>query len=222
MIFLCLEGTTDDWSVALMTEEGALGELSFDRQKPMASFLVPAIRDVLQCSNKTLKEQDAIVISSGPGSYTGLRIVASTAKGLCLGSGRPLIAVPTLKSLSWQGVQWQKYDKVIAIMDARRQDVFCAIYDNVGAEILAPTLITLSESCFDPWLEGTVMVCGNGLSKIDSFTWASKVEKGSNRAAASSLFQPAMASFHRGEFENIASFSPFYMLPPNITQSKKV
>ena len=221
MTFLCLEGATDDWSVALMTEEGTLGEMSFDRQKPMASFLAPAIRDVLQNSGKALKALDAIVISSGPGSYTGLRIVASTAKGLCLGSGLPLIAVPTLKSLSWQGVESQKYDRVIAIMDARRQDVFCAIYDNKGGEILAPTLLTLSESCFDPWLEGKVMVCGNGLSKIVPFSWSSKVEKGSPRASASSLFPLAKASFNRGEFENIASFSPFYMLPPNITQSKK-
>ena len=159
---LCLEGATDDWSVALMTEGGTLGELSFGREKPMASFLVPAIRDVLQ-SSKTIKELDAIVISSGPGSYTGLRIVASTAKGLCLGSGHPLIAVPTLKSISWQGVKSQAYDRVIAIIDARRQDVFCAIYDNNGTEILAPTLLTLSESCFDPWLGArqwcVAMVC---------------------------------------------------------------
>ena len=221
MTFLCLEGATDDWSVALMTEGGTLGELSFGREKPMASFLVPAIRDVLQSSGKTIKELDAIVISSGPGSYTGLRIVASTAKGLCLGSGRPLIAVPTLKSISWQGVKSQAYDRVIAIMDARRQDVFCAIYDNNGTEILAPTLLTLSESCFDPWLGGKAMVCGNGLHKIDSFTWSSIVEKGSPRIAAFSLFPLAQAAFDKGEFENIAAFSPFYMLPPNITQSKK-
>ena len=221
MTFLCLEGATDDWSVALVSNEGTHGELSFDRQQPMASYLVPSIRDVLQNCNKVLKDLHAIVISSGPGSYTGLRIVASTAKGLCLGSGLPLIAVPTLKSLSWTGVQSQKYDRVIAIMDARRQDVFCAIYDNKGGEILAPTLLTLSESCFDPWLEGKVMVCGNGLSKIVPFSWSSKVEKGSPRASASSLFPLAKASFNRGEFENIASFSPFYMLPPNITQSKK-
>lgn len=222
MLFLCLEGSTDEWSVALVENGRVLSQLKFDHQSSMAAQLTPAIGHVLSNANSKLGNVNAIVISGGPGSYTGLRIIASTAKGLCLGTGLPLIAIPTLKSLAWQAIESHKYDKIICMLDARRQDVFCCIYDDKGNEIMEPSLITLTDGCFDSYLHGSVVVCGNGQKKISSFKWASKVESGPSQCEASTLFGPALLSFEAKVFENIASFAPFYLLPPNITQSKKV
>lgn len=222
MVFLCLEGSTDEWSVALVENGKVLSELAFDQQSSMAAQLTPAIGHALSGAERKIADLNAIVISSGPGSYTGLRIIASTAKGLCLGSGLPLIAIPTLKSLAWKAIESQKYDCIISILDARRQDVFCCIYDGQGNEILEPSLITLTDECFDPYLNDKVVFCGNGQKKISSYKWASKVQSGASQCQASTLYGPARLSFEARNFENIASFSPFYLLPPNITQSKKV
>ena len=221
MTFLCLEGSTDEWSVAVISQGNVLSLRNYDRQSPMASKLAVAIREVMQESGLSWKDLSAVTIASGPGSYTGLRIIASTAKGLCFGTGLPLIAIPSLLSLAWDGIYSNQFDNVISVIDARRQDVFCAIYNSRGEEIMAPALITLTDHCFDSFLDGKVMVCGNGIAKIDGYIWAPNLVKGPPQSSAISLFKPASKAYTNQNFENLAAFSPFYLLPPNITQSKK-
>ena len=221
MKLLCIEGSTDDWSVAIVDEGRVVASENHSVSNTMASMLAVAIKNTMYQAQISFQGLDGIAIGSGPGSYTGLRIVASTAKGLCLGANLPLLAVPSLKALAMEVLKNSELDFCLAMIDARRNDVFCALYDKMGREIWPAQILTLQNETWKSLPEGKIGLCGNGILKLSPFNWPDIFTKEPAQCNTSYLFQPANQLFIMKAWENLASFSPFYLLPPNITISKK-
>lgn len=221
MKLLCIEGSTDDWSVAIVDDGRVVDSENHSESNTMASLLAVSIKNTLNQAQMGFQDLDGIAIGAGPGSYTGLRIVASTAKGLSLGADLPLLAVPSLKALAMETFKNRDLDFCLAMIDARRNDVFCALYDKMGQEIWPAQILTLQNDTWQSLPKGKIGLCGNGILKLSPFSWPDNYLKGPDRCSASYLFEPANQLFNNKAWENLAGFSPFYLLPPNITSSKK-
>ena len=139
MKILALDSSGLTASVAVIEDENLMGEYTMNYKKTHSQTLLPMIHDMLEMADVSVKELDAIAIASGPGSFTGLRIGAATAKGLGGALSIPLIAVPTLEGLAYNLAGAEAL--VCPIMDARRQQAYYGIYDvsnEVPVEIEKP------------------------------------------------------------------------------------
>jgi len=175
MVSIALDSSTDVCSAALLRD----GEIIAERMNLVGSnhaALLPVYVQQLQAQAADLGLKiDAIVLSEGPGSYTGLRIATSLAKGLCYGLDIPLIAVPTLAVMAYAAISNQQSaisDQQSAVIcpmiDARRMEVYCAMYEIVEGlkEIQPVSAVVVDEQSFAPMLsEHEVYFCGNGADK---------------------------------------------------------
>ncbi len=170
-----------------------------------------------------MKQSDlsAIAISNGPGSYTGLRVGASVAKGMCYALGIPLIAIPTLQSLAWA----ERPDrKVLATIDARRMEVFACLYDNGIQFDKVHSLIWSKETAEQLSSDhSSLIICGNGIEKgAHFFDDIDHIKIRPSQCSAIHLVDLAQISYTRGEFVDVAYHDPFYFKSPHITTPKKV
>lgn len=138
MLLLAIESSGLVASVALMTEDKLIGEYTTNFKKTHSQTLLPMMDAVVQMTGISLDQVDAIVISGGPGSFTGLRIGAATAKGLGLALDKPLVNVPTVDALAFNLYGTEKI--ICPIMDARRQQVYTGLYTFEGDDfkVLCP------------------------------------------------------------------------------------
>jgi tRNA threonylcarbamoyladenosine biosynthesis protein TsaB len=135
-------------------------------QKEHSTFLQPAIREMLEESGTDLSKIDAVTVINGPGSYTGLRVGLSAAKGICFSLGKPLIAISTLE---WMATpfKFSDFDVICPVIDARRMEIFTAMYDRNLVCISPPDSLILENDSFSEWLEsGTVLFTGNATGKL--------------------------------------------------------
>jgi tRNA threonylcarbamoyladenosine biosynthesis protein TsaB len=169
------------------------------------------INEVLSESNLELSQLDAVAISKGPGSYTGLRIGVSAAKGLCFSLEIPLISVPTLASLA-ASVELEDA-MVIPMLDARRMEVYSAVFDAEGNELRETRAEVLNENSFSEYLEkGEVYFCGSGVAKFKTICTqpnANFVEK--KLPSAKEMGTIAFAKYKKSDTEDVAYFEPFYL-----------
>ena len=121
-------------SVALVEEENLLAEYTMNFKKTHSETLLPMIDAMVQLTGVKLSEIDAIAVSAGPGSFTGLRIGSATAKGLGYALHKPLISVPTLEGMAYHFVESQKL--ICPMMDARRKQVYTGIYRFIDGEFV--------------------------------------------------------------------------------------
>ncbi len=163
--------------------------------------------------NKGLRP-DAVAVSSGPGSYTGLRIGVSEAKGLCYGLGIPLIAVPSLKIMAdaviRSGVEADFYCPMI---DARRMEVYAVVYDKQMDEIREVKADIVDETTYSDYLcRGRIAFFGNGSEKCKPVISSLKADFIADvYPAASSMVTLAEQSYENKVFEDVAYFEPFYL-----------
>ena len=207
---LHLETATKVCSVALSLNGKLIScKESNDDQFIHGEALSTYIIDVLSEATIELSQVVAVSISSGPGSYTGLRIGASTAKGLCFGLSIPLIAIPSLYSLIVLAKQKHPKSTIYALFDARRMEVFSQLVDEnmtelkpVGPEILDE----LTGSTFEPFL-----AVGDGARKVSTL-WQDRNVEFDDTILPSALGQIEMAyqKYCLGGFEELASFVPNY------------
>ena len=207
---LHLETATKVCSVALSLNGKLISyKESNDDQFIHGEALSTYIIDVLSEATIELSQVVAVSISSGPGSYTGLRIGASTAKGLCFGLSIPLIAIPSLYSLIVLAKQKHPKSTIYALFDARRMEVFSQLVDEnmtelkpVGPEILDE----LTGSTFEPFL-----AVGDGARKVKTL-WQDRNVEFDDTILPSALGQIEMAyqKYCLGDFEDLASFVPNY------------
>ena len=182
-----------------------------------AALLTSFIEDILEEQKISVDRLDAVSVSSGPGSYTGLRIGLSTAKGLCYGSGKPLIAVSTLHAMCCGLLAQNEIVEDNALfcpmIDARRMEVYTALFDKQGNTVKKVSAEIITEQSFDRWLDGrTIYFFGNGAAKCQSvLTQAGMVFVDNFSHSARFMIPDAVKSFTEGSFENVAYFEPFYL-----------
>jgi len=207
---LHIETATKVCSVAL-SENGSLKGLKEIEEDGYAhgEQLTVLIQDLLKEQGVSIKELDAVSVSSGPGSYTGLRIGASTAKGICYAMKIPLIAIDALTSLS--AIAVKKYDQnICAVIDARRMEVYNLISDaslNPLKEITADIITEESYTEFDPFV-----VCGDGAAKLQEI-WNERncTFDLDIKSSAKGQIEIAFKKFNEGQTEDLAYWEPFYL-----------
>ena len=213
-ILLSLETSTDVCSVALHDNQILLGEAVIREPQAHASMLAPLIEKIISEANVSMGQIQAVAIASGPGSYTGLRIGTSTAKGLCLALDIPLIAIGTLELLAYQGSRVNHLNALLCPMiDARRMEVYCQVTD-AKLEIVRPVSATVVEpGSFEELLEQSpVLFFGNGSGKCrEVITHSNAFFVDGVYPLASALGELALKKFNSGETENLVDFKPFYL-----------
>lgn len=221
-LILSLETSTDICSVALHKEGGLLSEVTIREEGGHSRMLPQLIEQVMRDSRKELRGLDAVSVSGGPGSYTGLRIGASTAKGLAFALEIPLISVDTLYAMAVQAWHSKPTATVVSMLDARRMEVFCEIFSPLG-EVLEPIRSEiLDEHSFSNWLsQSEVYFVGNANEKAKSVITNPKARFLDILPKASSVGEIAWKKFQDAHFEDLAYFTPNYLKEFRVLKSKK-
>ncbi|SHJ59933.1 tRNA (adenosine(37)-N6)-threonylcarbamoyltransferase complex dimerization subunit type 1 TsaB [Pseudozobellia thermophila] len=180
------------------------------------------IEDVIEEAGMSLAELDAIAVSKGPGSYTGLRIGVSAAKGLCFSLDVPLISVATLTSMAHQAKR-QGIDYIIPLLDARRMEVYSAVFDKNYRQIRATEAEIIDENSFCEYFkDGRVLLGGPGAEKCKGVLKTDQVEFAVSMVpSAREMAQLSYAKFRERDFEDVAYFEPYYLKDFILQQGKK-
>lgn len=186
-----------------------------------AEKLTPFIKDVLTESKLTFKNLSAIAIGKGPGSFTGLRIGVSSAKGLCFGLGIPLISISTMEILANATKVYDGY--IIPLLDARRQEVYTAVF-NKNHEFVKKTFNhILDENSFLEYLnKDEVVFLGDGVTKTkEIIKHKNAIFLNDYHPSAKEMCKLAFQKFKNKDFQDVAYFEPFYLKDFYVTPSKK-
>ncbi len=215
-LILHIETSTELCSVALSCENRCLAVKENSEGRNHATMLLPFIENLLNEQNIRINQLDAISVSSGPGSYTGLRIGLSTAKGLCYGAGIPLISVSTLQTMSLgfsQQHQLAASDLLCPMIDARRMEVYTALYDKGGNIIEEISAEIITDQSFSKLLnEHHIYFFGNGAAKCCSvITHNNAIFPDNFMHSARYMIEPALSAYNEKRFEDVAYFEPFYL-----------
>lgn len=214
-LLLCIESSAEVCSVALARngEVVALRESAVERDH--AKLLAPFISGVLGEAGVAPSQLDAVAVSKGPGSYTSLRIGVSTAKGLCYGAGKPLIAVGSLHALTALApakAALLPSDLLCPMLDARRMEVYTAMFDANGVQQTEVTAQVVSESSFAEELRARrIVFFGSGAGKLRQVAQSPNAVFIEVQASASGMAQLAEQHFTQKCFEDVAYFEPFYL-----------
>ena len=216
---ILIETSTALCSVAL-AEDGAIVDYrESSAPKAHASLTAVFIQDMLSERGLSISDCDAVCVSMGPGSYTGLRVGVSTAKGLCFGSGKPLLAVGTLDTLVAQADSDARF--IIPMVDARRMEVYTAVFEN-GIQLTETAPVIIDENSFAEYLEqGPCLSIGDGAGKCADVIRHPNATFIQCHPKASSMLVPASAAYKEKRFEDVAYFEPFYLKEFVATVSKK-
>ena len=228
---LLIETSTALCSTALAENGVITSYRESSAPKAHASLTAVFIQEMLAERDITLDGCNAICVSKGPGSYTGLRVGVSTAKGLCFGSGKPLLAVGTLDTLVAQADAelltvnpdlTGNLRFVIPMIDARRMEVYSAVFSPDGTQITETTPVIVDENSFAEYLEqGPVLFIGDGAGKCADVIKHPNAHFCQCHPKASSMLSPAIAAYKEKRFEDVAYFEPFYLKEFVATVSKK-
>jgi tRNA threonylcarbamoyladenosine biosynthesis protein TsaB len=214
-MILCIDTAISKCSVSLSWEEKTIAKLEYNDAFKASEVLHGLIQQLLTDNEFTMQHLKAVAVNGGPGSYTGLRIGATTAKGLCYALDIPLIHINGLKLLT-KGLiereQQTEFSYYIPMIDARRMEVFTCIYNSNLENIKPPMSVILSENFGKELGSEKVAVFGNGSQKAETlitytnFTFFNTYE--SNIDDFNSL---CWQKFKANEFENTATYSPEYL-----------
>jgi tRNA threonylcarbamoyladenosine biosynthesis protein TsaB len=224
-MILAIETSTAVFSMALL--QGTELVISLDCHVPRLhhQLITEAMHQLLANVGLTVKALTAVAIASGPGSYTGLRVAAGAAKGLCFGLDIPLIAVPTLEGLAAQVIPAATALGAIPLplLDARRDEVYCAAF-SVQAQPLTPVMSFLLDNSFTDYfsLAPSYLVIGDGAAKSQQFLghYPQFLIWPQVQCTAQGLALPAQLRLAAGQVEDVATFEPFYMKAVRITEQR--
>lgn len=209
---LCLETSGTNCSVAVSHKQETL----FVKEINTGNFshaenLHVFIQDILTNNALSYSNIKAIAVSTGPGSYTGLRIGVATAKGLCFAWDIPFISVPTLEILAQNNIG--ESDFIIPLLDARRMEVYCAVFDQNKKQISPTQAKILDENSFSEYLQkGKVCFVGDGTEKFEKICNHHNAFFLRNQyPSATNMSSIAFERFQTQQFEDIAYFEPFYL-----------
>ncbi|HEX8039495.1 MAG TPA: tRNA (adenosine(37)-N6)-threonylcarbamoyltransferase complex dimerization subunit type 1 TsaB [Chryseosolibacter sp.] len=213
-VILSLETSTDVCSVALHDNQTLLFHSEIHEPQAHAARLAVMIGEASRRAGVAMKSIDAVAVTSGPGSYTGLRIGTSTAKGLCYALDIPLIAVGSLELLAFQGSSHNKDRALLCPMiDARRMEVYCLVADDQLSVIEPVAAKVIDGNSFQELLATRqVLFFGNGADKCrEVLSHPSAAFLQGVYPSAAALGVMAARKFEGESFEDLVSFKPFYL-----------
>jgi tRNA threonylcarbamoyladenosine biosynthesis protein TsaB len=207
-------------SVSLAVDGKILSQKINEQVCDHATWLHEAIRNIIECSNYSLKQLSAVAVVAGPGSYTGLRVGMATAKGLCFTANIALISINTLELMAFAIKENHKVNDIAnessfllcPMIDARRMEVFTALYDNELREIMAPTAMILSDHSFDVFLEkNQIVFFGNGSLKLESVKFKKNLSFSDYNYTTKDVALLTYKKLSSFCFTNLAYSEPFYL-----------
>lgn len=215
---LYIETATDVCSVALSRGAEVIGLKEEVGGNNHAKHLLPFVDEVLKQAEVSMKEINGVAVSIGPGSYTGLRIGVSTAKGIAYTAGIPVMAISTLESIAqgaktlWSGTSTETV-QIIPMIDARRMEVFTTHYDFDINQLEEVSSKIIDETTFAELLsKEKVLFCGNGMPKCKEILSAFPNAKFMDAPiSAKNMLPAALRKWQKQEFEDVAYFEPFYL-----------
>jgi tRNA threonylcarbamoyladenosine biosynthesis protein TsaB len=218
-LILCLETATEICSVALSREGVCIGEKSISEPNSHGSMLTVLMEDLLKEHEVKFTDLSAVAYSQGPGSYTGLRIGLSVAKGICYGANIPLLSISTLQHIA--ATQQGRF--CFPMIDARRMEVYGALFNPLNECILLPFACIVDQYNWQELL-GDQPICflGNGMLKSKKILGAfpQAVFEETYKISANSMCSLAHQQFLRQDFASLAYHVPFYLKEANVTEAK--
>ncbi|MEZ4699393.1 MAG: tRNA (adenosine(37)-N6)-threonylcarbamoyltransferase complex dimerization subunit type 1 TsaB [Rhodothermales bacterium] len=221
-LLLALETATDSCGVALARGAEVLVAQTLGTPRSHAEWLPALIQDALRYAHVRPEDLDAVAVSMGPGSYTGLRIGVSAAKGLCFARGIPLIGIPTLEALAWVCLPFtQPGDRMAVALNSRRDEVYLGVFEALDgggmAETVPASALAVAETpaVMPTAYPGALWVIGEGARAIEAGCRA--VAGDATRLVPGIAPSPVTVArrglerWRQGAFEDLASFEPFYL-----------
>jgi tRNA threonylcarbamoyladenosine biosynthesis protein TsaB len=213
---LIIDTALEEAIVALSKDGKIIGELTNKETHNHASFIQVAIEKLLQDEQMEISELDAIVVTLGPGSYTGLRVGLATAKGIAYTLQKPLIGLSTLSALAAAAIQVAPKPidsacQIFSMIDARRMEVFGAIYDTSLNSIVQEQALVLDQAKWNSLIGQPTICIGNGYFKTKDFTSPYQVTYFEGSYTNQILHDLAMAKWKAGQFEDLAYVGPNYL-----------
>lgn len=213
MKILYLETSSKNCSVAISDGEKLLCSTEeISENYKQSESLHTFVEWALEGANLSMKDIEAVSLGKGPGSYTGLRIGAASAKGFCYGLKIPLIGVNSMESMI-EPFLGQNYEMIIPLVDARRMEVYTAVYDGISGEELIPTEAKiLDEASFEELKDQKVLFVGDGALKAKEILQLPNAEFNTRiYPSAQYLIKKTLEKIKNEDFEDIAYFEPFYL-----------
>ncbi|MGO4294126.1 tRNA (adenosine(37)-N6)-threonylcarbamoyltransferase complex dimerization subunit type 1 TsaB [Chitinophaga sp. RAB17] len=216
-LILNIDTATTTGSVSLSRDGQAIQTLVNEKQQDHAATMILFVQQILKEQGILPEALDAIAVSAGPGSYTGLRVGVATAKGLCYAWHKPLLAISTLQMMAQGLVAAIKDEQAwyCPMLDARRQEVFMGLYDAGLQEIMPPQAMILEPSSLDsPLAEKKIYFFGDGSPKWELMLSSHKNAIFAEYVISAAHMAPLSAqAFDKKMFVDLAYFSPFYLKP---------
>jgi tRNA threonylcarbamoyladenosine biosynthesis protein TsaB len=215
---LNIDTSTGTAHVSISKDAVSIGQLSNPNQKEHASFLQPAIQQLLQSCGLQMRDLDAVAVVNGPGSYTGLRVGLASAKGICYALSLPLININSLTLMAHAASghydQFTVGEKpfLCPMIDARRMEVYTALFDEHLNEVIFPQAMILdNESFVDILLQHKILFFGNGAFKMRELTNSASALFAGDYETTRSLCAMSFAKFSVQDFADLAYSEPFYL-----------
>jgi tRNA threonylcarbamoyladenosine biosynthesis protein TsaB len=219
-MIICLETATNLCSVALCSSNTIVSLRESNELKSHASMLTVFISEILNEAGIKARDLDAIAVSKGPGSYTGLRIGVSVAKGIAYAASIPLIGIDTTLSMFW-GLAGKMYEHRPAdedalfcpMLDARRMEIYYAIYDSAGNTVKDISAEIITAGSFSNFPESQkLIIFGDGAAKCKGVIKRTNICFADDyRISAAGMQKPVFRAFYDHHFEDVAYFEPFYL-----------
>ena len=221
---LLIETSTAQLSTALAEDGVVKASRICDEPRMQAALTAPYVKEVLE--GLSVKDLDAVCVGKGPGSYTGLRVGVSTAKGLCFGAGIPLLSAGTLDVLVSEahrlGVVPDGCRHIVPMVDARRMEVYAAVFTPDGRQLTDTAPVIVDASSFAAELAaGPVLFIGDGALKCREVLTSANAFFAQAYPTAMAMAPLAEAAYSEKRFEDVAYFEPFYLKDFVATVSRK-
>lgn len=216
-LYILIESATEGCSVAITDGERIISCQRSDEPRCQASRLVPMIGDAMKSAGVKASDCEAVAVSEGPGSYTGLRVGLSSAKGICFGASLKLIGINTLDILANMGCgRLSGRHLIIPMIDARRMEVYSALYTGEGERISEIYPVILDENSFSQEFQeyDSLLFIGDGAEKFCRILPEDKKKRAlfvQCSPDVSGMVAPLRKKIAAGEYEDVAYFEPFYL-----------
>lgn len=221
-VILNIDTATENAIISIAEEGRMIDFRTNNDQKDHASFLQPAIKQLLEKANIPISKLTAVAVTAGPGSYTGLRVGMASAKGLCYALSIPMITINTLEVMALSAIRKVQDPTALycPMIDARRMEVFTAVYDHTLKEIIKPCSMIVDEATFKDLLQSNKMYfCGTGSLKVKKLQENINANFIKDEPTPYPISQLSFEKYQKSEFANLFYSNPEYLkefYTPNI------